>query len=150
MNYWVTILSMTVLSDPSRPGPINLLALLSRTATDTLPMCQQIIAKAMNAQSQESNSPFTFACVKTSMELDPKTLVQVPSAANPAPFKPTEPPTIAVAHLTDPSGEHHEIGVFEVFRLSDFMSEGFAMSLCSQLIAGISDVHYSCEPDNDR
>jgi hypothetical protein len=150
MNYWVTVLTMSVLADPSRQQPINLLAILSRTATDSLPMCQEIVAKAMNTQSHEANSPFTFTCSKTSIDLDPKTLSVTPSVNDPAPFKPTEPPTVAVAHLTDASGEQREIDVFEIFRLSDFMSEGFAMNLCTQLIVGISEVHYTCEPDDKR
>jgi hypothetical protein len=145
MNYLVTVLTLTVLGDPSRAQPANLLALLPRGAIEPLPICQQIIAKAMNDSSHQADPRFTFACIKTSLDLDPKTLTQLPSAVNPAPFTPIEKPTLAVAHMVGPGGKEYRLDVLLLFRLSDFLSESFAMGLCRNLIATMTEIHYSCE-----
>jgi hypothetical protein len=145
MNYLVTVLTLTVLGDPTRPQAVNLLGLVPRTGIETLPICEQVIAKAMNDGSRERNAHFSFACLKMSMELDSKTLIPQPSAANPAPFKPSEKPTVAVAHLINRAGKETPTQVLYIVRLSDFLSEGFAMGLCQNLIASMTEMHYTCE-----
>jgi hypothetical protein len=149
MNYLVTVLTLSTLGTASAQQPVNLIAILARTAADTLPMCEQLIAKAMNDQSTGSAPHFTFACSRTWMDLNPATLTVMPSAANPSPFRPPEKPTVAIAHTTDPSDTRHAVAVFELFRLADLMSDGFVLKLCTQLITGITEVHYTCEPDDD-
>jgi len=145
MNYLVTVLTLTVLGDPTRPQPVNLLGLVPRSGIETLPICEQIIAKAMNDGSRERDAHFSFACLKMSMDLDSNTLIPQPSAANPAPFKPSEKPTVALAHLINRAGKETPTQVLYIVRLSDFLSEGFAMGLCQNLIASMTEMHYTCE-----
>jgi len=145
MNYLVTVLTLTVLGDPTRQQPVNLLGLVPRTGIETLPICEQIIAKAMNDGSRESDARFSFACLRMSMDLDSKTLIPLSSAANPEPFKPSEKPTVAVAHLINRAGKETPTQVLYIVRLSDFLSEVFAMGLCQNLIASMTEMHYTCE-----
>jgi hypothetical protein len=146
MIYLLTVLTLTVIGDASRAQPTHLLALLPRGPIEPLPICQQIVAKAMNDSSHAADPRFTFDCLKISLDLDPKTLLQLPSTTNPAPFIPAEKPTLAVAHMVGPGGKEFPRDVLLIFRLSDFLSESFAMGLCQNLIATMTEIHYSCEP----
>jgi hypothetical protein len=50
-----------------------------------------------------------------------------------------------VAHLISRAGAETPTQVLYIVRLSDFLSEGFAMGLCRNLIASMTEMHYSCE-----
>jgi hypothetical protein len=74
----------------------------------------------------------------------------------------TEKPAVAVMHATDVNGKHVDADSFEIFRTSDVLPDGIAMTLCLQLAkteghktvsneAGtvrLKDLYYTCEPDN--
>jgi hypothetical protein len=150
MNILLTILTVTAAGDPSASQPTDVLAILSRTETNMLEPCQ-LIAKYFNDRARGTLAPFSFGCRTATMNIDTKHLAVVPpstaAGVNGTPFVLPQEQIVATAHLSDSSGKERLLDVFEVFRIGSLMPASFPMTVCAAFTGAITDVKYTCAPN---
>jgi hypothetical protein len=144
-NRTISVLEATA-SDGS--APVNVLAIvpLNQGADATLAICNALVGTLPAMPS------FKYSCRNGTMDDIARTSTKLPLK------NPGEKGVVAVLHVTEASGRRNDIDAFEILNVAGFLPEGGTMRVCegvahsagNRTAGSMSDVHYTCEVDNNQ
>ena len=150
-GYGATRVASFLQASPPSEAPISLIAVvpLNQSADATLELCKQL------AQWVPRPDNAKYSCRNGTVD-------EIARSSTKAAPHPPEKGVVAVLHMTEASGEHHDLDGFELLNVSGLFQPGVMMVLCQHFASSTGshttrdesrrvtfrDVHYTCEVDN--